>query len=89
MSDTLALEALVRTNPPLFEGRYGSTPVAVHLDTSATIKLEGDVCYDELREALASKRERVADAARRLIVMRQTKSIAGKLVVTISALDLD
>lgn len=89
MSSAITLDRLVRTNPPVYQGRYGGKVLEVRLDSSAVLKLEGTATWERLTEILDPPPAPVTDAARRLIEMRQVESTADGIVVTISALDLN
>lgn len=89
MSSGITLDHLVRTNPPVYQGRYGSKALEVRLDSSAVLKLEGTAAWENLREVLVPPPVPVTDAARRLIELRQIEPTADGIVVTISALDLN
>lgn len=81
--------SLVRVNPPIFEAQYHDKRVTIHLDSSAVLKLRGSVSQDRMSEVLTSRRDTVADAARRVIDLRQGQTGSHEIVVTLSALDLD
>jgi len=89
MSPTITLDRVRRTNPPIYEGAYDGTPLRVHLDSSAVLKLEGTLSFEKLPELLESKRPIVAEAAHRLIQLRKADHAPEHIVVTLSALDLD
>jgi len=89
MSCEIKIDRLVRTNPPVYQGRYGGKALEVRLDSSAVLKLEGTAAWESLKEILVPPPAPISDAARRLIEMRQIEPTADGIVVTISALDLN
>lgn len=89
MPSSVALDRLVRTNPPVFEGNYEGTAIEVRLDSSAVLKLEGKTDYERRAEILFPPPPQVENAVRRLIEARQVQPNARGIIVTVSALDLD
>lgn len=89
MSPSVKVNGIERGIPPVVSAEWGGKPVAIRLDSSAILKLEGAGDYRTLGRAIENAPERISIAAQRLLETRQADEAGGRLEVVLSALDLD
>jgi hypothetical protein len=71
---------------PAFDAEWHGRPLAIRLDTSAVLKLQGNGPRETI---LKESTGRVGKAAQRILEMRSMAAHNDDLVVTLTALDLD
>ena len=89
MTALLKVIRIGRGRPPVFSAEWRGRPLAIRLDTSAVLKLEGNSDYNELDAVLLMTTERVSVAAKRILEMRRFDGLESELTIVITALDLD
>lgn len=89
MSPSVKVNGIERGITPVVSAEWDGKPVAIRLDSSAILKLEGDGDYRNLSRIIEKAPERISIAAQRLLEMRQADATGGRLEVVLSALDLD
>lgn len=80
---------LERQLPPVLSAEWNGKPVAIRLDSSAVLTLEGSKEFRDFECVLNEAQERITRAAQRILEMRKAETDQGRLEVVLSALDLD
>jgi hypothetical protein len=80
---------LERKLPPVISAEWNGKPVAIRLDSSAVLKLEGSKEFRDFECVLNEAPERITRAAQRILEMRKAEADQVRLEVVLSALDLD
>jgi hypothetical protein len=89
MSPSVKINSIEHGLSPTIAAEWNGLPLAIRLDSSAILKLEGNGDYRNLSHTLEKAPERISLAAQRLLEMRQAAETDGRIEVVLSALDLD